>query len=266
LTGCRDDETMKTPKTVSTFIFFATVLLQVTLCTGQTNVVYYGAYSNTISLAFADTNLSESAQSAITADLQVCLNEWGKETQFRLGANDPAFVAHLYNPDITPYYPETIDFPDNVVSNGAAGLALHIPQKLSDAYTNAFAFAAANSNIVAAAYEFVAFISSSNFVSLSSNALPNYILLKNKYSETITESNEIVRLASQIIPGLCYQTFYTPSVLGFYYSPEGPSVSNLWLNIPSSTHPATNTTEWAGYPVLWHNGKWVFCSWNEWVP
>jgi len=47
-------------------------------CTGQTNVVYYGAHSNAISLAFADTNLSTSAQEAIAADLRICLSEWGK--------------------------------------------------------------------------------------------------------------------------------------------------------------------------------------------
>ena len=234
-------------------------------CAGQSNIVYYGVHSNAISLAFADTNLSESAQSAITADLRICLSEWGKRSELYM-RNKGESIGYLYNFKSSPHYPEDISFPREIVSNGVSGLALQIPKALSDAYTNAFAFADANSNIVAAAYEFVAFISSSNFVSLSSNALPNYILFKNKYSETITESNEIVRLASQIIPGLCYQTFYTPSVLGFYYSPEGPSVSNLWLNIPSSTHPATNTTEWAGYPVLWHNGKWVFCSWNEWVP
>jgi len=47
-------------------------------CAGQSNVVYYGAYSNAISLAFADTNLSTSAQEAIAADLRICLSEWGK--------------------------------------------------------------------------------------------------------------------------------------------------------------------------------------------
>ncbi len=258
---------MKAKKTVSPSILFVSTLLLVNQCHGQSNVVYYGAHSNAISLAFADTNLSESAKEAIAADLRVCyLSEWGKASELDLGLYEPGVIGYLYNPDKSPHYPEDIRFPRTLVTNSVSGLALHIPKNLSDTYTNAFAFAAANSNIVVAAYEFVAFISSSNFVSLSSNALPNYILLKNKYSETITESNEIVRLASQIIPGLCYQTFYTPSVLGFYYSPEGPSASNLWLNIPSSTHPATNTTEWAGYPVLWHNGKWVFCSWNEWVP
>ena len=234
-------------------------------CAGQSNIVYYGVHSNAISLAFADTNLSESAQSAITADLRICLSEWGKRSELYM-RNKGESIGYLYNFKSSPHYPEDISFPREIVSNGVSGLALQIPKALSDAYTNAFAFADANSNIVAAAYEFVAFISSSNFVSLSSNALPNYILFKNKYSETITESNEIVRLASQIIPGLCYQTFYTPSVLGFYYSPEGPSASNLWLNIPSSTLPSNNMMEWSGYSVLWHNGKWVFCSWNEWMP
>jgi hypothetical protein len=256
---------MKTPKTVSLSIFFVFILLQVTLCAGQSNVVYYGVSSNAINVAFDDTSLSASAKASIVADLQVCLSEWGKQSELYM-RNQGESIGYLYNPKSSPHYPEDIKFPREIVPNGVSGLALQIPKTLSDAYTNAFAFAAVNSNIVAAAYEFVAFISSSNFVFLSSNALPNYILFKNKYSETITESNKIVRLASQIIPGLCYQTFYTPSVLGFYYSPEGPSVSNLWLNIPSSTLPSNNMMEWSGYPVLWHNGKWVFCSWNEWVP
>jgi hypothetical protein len=247
---------MKTPKTVSTFIFFATVLLQVTLCTGQTNVVYYGAHSNTISLAFADTNLSESAQSAITADLQVCLNEWGKETQFRLGANDPAFVAHLYNPDITPHYPEMIDFPNKVVSNGVSGLALHIPQKISDAYTNAFAFADANSNIVAAAYEFVAFVSSTNFLSVTSNQIANYFLFNQA-------TPQLYQLAFHDLTNSVHRSsYYPPSVLGFHYSPEGPAPTNLWLYIPSSS-PVCGYIEWGPVTAIWHDGKWKFSIWEK---
>ena len=251
---------------MKTTIVFIAVMLCACYCTGQSNVVYYGTNASLINVSFVDTNLSVSTKASIVADLQMCVNEWGKTSELDLGLYEPGVIGYLYNPDKSPHYPEDIRFPRNLVTNNLSGLSLLIPKKLSDAYTNAFAFAAANSNIVAAAYEFVAFISSSNFVFLSSNALPNYILFKNKYSETITESNEIVRLASQIIPGLCYQTFYTPSILGFYYSPEGPSVSNLWLNVPSSTHPSTNTTEWSGYPILWYNGKWMFGSWNEWVP
>ena len=228
---------MKTPT-----VLIAAVLCAC-YCTGQSNVVYYGTHSNAINLAFADTNLSESAKSAITADLRVCLSEWGKATQFRLGADDPAFVAHLHNPDITPYYPETIDFPDNVVSSGAAGLALHIPKKLSDAYTNAFAFAAANSNIVAAAYEFVAFVSSTNFPGMSSNALPDYIMFKNALPDANAESNAIVNLAPQIMSDLCDQTYYPPSILGFTYSSDGPAATNLWMQVPESSPSAGGGTK-----------------------
>lgn len=214
---------------------FGIIMFLTTCCFGQSNVVFYGANTNAIGISFVDTNLSVSAQTSIVADLQLCLQAWGKGTQFKLGADDPAFVAHLYNPDITPYYPETIDFPDNVVSNGIAGYSLQIPKTLSDAYTNAFAFAAANSNIVAAAYEFVAFVLSSNFPSISSNALPNYIMFKNGLADANAESNAIVNLASQIIPDLCDQAYYPPSILGFKYSPEGPVATNLWMQIPNSS-------------------------------
>ncbi|MDD3584442.1 MAG: hypothetical protein PHG74_10565 [Kiritimatiellae bacterium] len=233
-----------------------TVMLCACHCAGQSNVVYYGTNASPISLAFADTNLSESAKSAITADLRVCLSEWGKATQFRLGADDPAFVAHLHNPDITPYYPETIDFPDNVVSSGAAGLALHIPKKLSDAYTNAFAFAAANSNIVAAAYEFVAFVSSTNFLSVTSNQIANYFLFNQA-------TPQLYQLAFHDLTNSVHgSSYYPPSVLGFHYSPEGPAPTNLWLYIPSSS-PVCGYIEWGPVTAIWHDGKWKFSIWEK---
>ena len=158
------------------FAVFVITMLRVSHCIGQSNVVFYGADTNAIAVTFVDTNLSASAQASIVADLQLCLQYWGRRTEFRIGADDPAFAAHLYNPKRNPYYPETIDFPDNVVTNGTTGFALQTTKKLSDAYTNAIAFTAANSNIIAAAYEFVAFVSSSNFTAISSNSLPNYLL------------------------------------------------------------------------------------------
>ena len=166
---------MNIKQTVSLSVLFVSVLLRVTLCHGQSNVVYYGVNSNAISLAFADVNLSASAKEAITADLRVCLSEWGKKSELYM-RNKGESIGYLYNFKSSPHYPENITFPREIVSNGASGLALHIPKALSDAYTNAFAFAAANSNIVAAAYEFVAFVSSTNFPGMSSNALPDYIM------------------------------------------------------------------------------------------
>jgi hypothetical protein len=228
-------------------------------CAGQSNIVYYGTHSNAISLAFADTNLSESAKSAITADLRVCLSEWGKG-ELRM-MNEGDYVGYIDNPTRCPHYPEDMEFPEKVVSNGVSGLALHIPKKLSDAYTNAFAFAAANSNIVAAAYEFVAFVSSSNFVTISSNDLPDYVLQKN------TTTNEIIADAQETISELRHQTYYPPSILGFKYLEFGPSPTNLWLLVPcSSPLSYGDTKEWSPFPAVWHDGKWKFCMWLDWVP
>ncbi len=245
-----------------------TVLITAMLCAchcyGQSNVVYYGVNSNAISLAFVDTNLSESAKSAITADLRICLSEWGKgELRLR---NKGDSVGYIDNPTECPHYPEDITFPENVVSNGVSGLALQIPKALSDAYTNAFAFAAANSNTVAAAYEFVAFVSSTNFPGISSNALPNYIMFKNALPDANAESNAIVNLAPQIIPDVCGQTYYPPSILGFTYSSDGPAATNLWMQVPNSSPSAGGGKDWGKTTVLWHENKWRFCVWLDWVP
>ncbi|HOO42045.1 MAG TPA: hypothetical protein PK653_11395 [Syntrophales bacterium] len=91
-------------------------------CAGQSNIVYYGTHSNAISLAFADTNLSESAKSAITADLRVCLSEWGKG-ELRM-MNEGDYVGYIDNPTRCPHYPEDMEFPEKVVSNGVSGLGL----------------------------------------------------------------------------------------------------------------------------------------------
>ena len=207
IVGCRDDKAMNPQKTVSPFVLFALVLLLVNQCHGQSNVVYYGVHSNAISLAFADTNLSESAQSAITADLRICLSEWGKRSELYM-RNKGESIGYLYNFKSSPHYPEDISFPREIVSNGVSDLALQIPKALSDAYTNAFAFAAANSNIVAAAYEVVAFVSSTNFPGISSNALPNISCLRMP-SRMRTPS----QTRSSILPRKSYRTCVTRHII-----------------------------------------------------
>ena len=257
---------MKIKKTVRPLILSAFVLLQVTLCRGQSNVVYYGAHSNAIHVSFVDTSLSMSAQASITADLRMCLSEWGKTSEFDLGPYELGVIGYLYNPDKSPHYPENIRFPRKLVTNDVSDLTLQIPKALSDAYTNAFAFAAANSNIVAAAYEFVAFVSSTNFPYISSNALPNYIMFKNALPDAHAESNAIVNLAPQIIPDVCEQTYYPPSILGFTYSSDGPAATNLWMQVPNSSPSSGGDKDWGRTTVLWHENKWRFCVWLDWVP
>jgi len=235
--------------------FVAAVFLAI-CCPGQSNVVFYGANTNAIAVAFVDTNLSTAAQAAIVSDLQLCLQNWGQNSELCL-RNSGGSVGYLDNPDRNPCYPETIAFPENVVSNGTNGLALQIPKSLSDAYTNAFAFADANSNIVAAAYEFVAFVASTNFVHIPSNSLPDYIIFKNVPSN-------IVVFGAQTIISKMQQKIYPPSILGFYYSTEGPSATNLWVRIPQSVGSYDGTAEWGVFPsAIWHENKWKFCIWDR---
>jgi hypothetical protein len=227
------------------------------VCRGQSDSVYYGTNAASISVSFADTNLSVSARTAIIADLQVCLQEWGKKSRLIIGADEPDLAGYFYNFKKNPHYPGNIKFPGNVVSNTTTGLALQIPKPLSDAYTNAFAFAAANSNTVAAAYAFVAFVSSGDFATLHPEALPDYFMEKN------TTPSEIVANAQEIISDLRCQTYYPPSILGFQYSGAGPSATNLWLYVPCSSPAGDGDVEWSPFPAIWHDGKWKFCVWQD---
>jgi hypothetical protein len=223
-------------------------------CAGQSNIVYYGVNSNPLNVAFADTNLSESAKVAIVADLRLCLSEWGKgELRLR---NKGDSVGYIDNPTRCPHYPENIEFPESVVSNAISGLTLYIPKTLSDAYTNAFAFAAADSNIVAAAYEFVAFVSSTNFLSVTSNQVSNYFL----FNQATPQLYELAfhDLTNSVHGSSCYR----PSVLGFHYSPEGPAPTNLWLYIPTSSL-VCGYVEWGQTTAIWHDGKWKFSIWEK---
>jgi len=240
-----------------TFFFLAWVAIvtRVSQSAGQSNVVFYGTNTNAIGVVFMDTNLSASVKAAIVADLQVCSIEWGKGA-LRL-RNKGDSVGYIDNATRCPHYPEGIEFPENVVSNGLGGLALQIPKKLSDAYTNAFAFAAANSNIVAAAYEFVSFVSATNFNSVTSNQISNYFLY-----------NQAPPLLYQLgfhslTNSLRRQSFHQPSILGFYYSPEGPAATNLWMTVPCSDPPYGDSLDWGSFRAIWHDGKWKFSIWEE---
>ncbi|HOR78776.1 MAG TPA: hypothetical protein PLG04_08290, partial [Anaerolineaceae bacterium] len=115
---------------------------------------------------------------------------------------------------------------------------------------------AANSNIVAAAYEFVAFVSSTNFLSVTSNQIANYFLFNQA-------TPQLYQLAFHDLTNSVHgSSYYPPSVLGFHYSPEGPAPTNLWLYIPSSS-PVCGYIEWGPVTAIWHDGKWKFSIWEK---
>ena len=204
-------------------------------CFGQSNVVFYGANSNALDVVFVDTNLSQKAKSAIVADLRICLQEWGKKGEVHLWNRD-GIAGYFRVGTICPHYPEGIDFPKNIVSNGTAGVALQISKELSDAYTNAF----------------VEFVNSPGFLNLPPKDLPNYLLRSD------TPPKEIIADAKAHIADLRHQTYYPPSVLGFLNSETGPARKNLWMQMPSKS-----TREWGYFPAIWHQGRWKFCIWQE---
>ncbi|MCL1919607.1 MAG: hypothetical protein FWG50_00790 [Kiritimatiellaeota bacterium] len=250
---------MKT-KPLTFILFSAAMMFHAPHCAGQSNVVYYGANSNALNVAFADTSLSAKAKAAITADLNLCLREWGKTSDLRLGDKNTA--GQLYNWKTSPHYPEgVIDFPENITSDGASGVALQITKELSDAYTNAFAFVAANSNIVAAAYKFVTLISSNGFAaSVTPASITDYVLVK-KY-----KPQDYIANYQELMEG-CFiaPKWHQPSVLGFRHSGADPSLANLWLVIPAYTPPeplAGSVGEWLGLAAIWHDGKWKLCFWG----
>ena len=237
-------------------VIICTICATALSCFGQSNVVYYGANSNALNVVFVDTNLLKKAQSAIVADLRVCLLEWGKTAELLLdGGDEPGVIGYLDIGTVSPHYPENIKFPSHIVSNGTAGVALQIPKELSDAYTNAFKFAAANAKAFSAASAFVKFVNSPNFLTLPPKDLPNYVLEKN------TTVAEIIAGAQDTISELRHQTYYPPSVLGFFNSEIGPAKKNLLVIIPC-TSPVSDWKEWGGYPAIWHEGKWKFFFWT----
>ena len=228
---------------MNTRVILPVVTLCATACCGQSNVVYYGTNSNALDVVFVDTNLSAKAQSAIVVDLNLCLSEWGKTSQLRLRDKGDS-VGYLDIGTRCPHYPRDIEFPRNIVSNGTAGVALQIPQELSDAYTNAF----------------VAFVSSTNFPNVPPKKFPDY------YLDNHRTTSEIIEDAQEIISELGHQTYYPPSVLGFMRLSAGPkeifSNSNLWVRIPC-TDSSGDEKDWGPFPAMWHKGKWKFCFWPE---
>ena len=156
-----------------------------------------------------------------------------------------------------PHYRDGVEFPVNVVSNQTTGLSLYISQELCEAYTNALAFVAANSNMVASAYEFVTFVSSTNFANLAATSLPDYMTDRRRTPAAISAK------AAQIIPALRYQTYYQPSILGFQYLDLGPHTTNLWLTIPCSSPLSGDWRTWSPFYAIWHDGRWKFCFWDE---
>ena len=218
--------------------------------------------TNTMGVSFMDTTLPLTYKNKIITDLQNCVNNpWGERVKINR-RNEAEFPKYLSFHSLNTCYYGDIEFPKNISTNDVGDMFLYVPQKLSDAYTNAFEFAGANSNAVAAAYDFISLISSDTFLNTtSSNQIHNYVFIKE------VTTNEMYALGFDEIWPIYFQypKYYTPSILGFFYSNDGPEATNLWLQIPVSLSaaPRVSSYSWLTYTAIWHENKWKICTWND---
>lgn len=68
---------------------------------------------------------------------------------------------------------------------------------------------------------------------------------------------------SDMTNSVSQQSYYPPSILGFYYSLDGPNASDLWMRIPCTFPAQGNSVSWGSLPAIWHDGKWKCCIWKE---
>ena len=137
--------------------------------------------TNTLNVSFQDSFIDLLQKQLIITDMQKCVNNpWGNRSKLIM------FKPWQINSEYTGYvsmrksvcYKNDFEFPEDIITNNTGNSYLEITKKLSDAYTNAFEFVNTYSNEVAAAYNFVSFISSSNFVTnVTSNQIHNYLYI-----------------------------------------------------------------------------------------
>lgn len=222
-------------------------------CLGRQPSIYWG--TNTLGVVFDDPSLSLSVKEIIVEDLERCFLGWGGGAEVKL-RNKAESVGYLDYGTVNPYYPESVLFPGNLVTNTTGGVALQVSKRLNDAYTNSMVFFAVHTNAVAEARAFVEFVSSTNFQSVNSSQIADYVLFKDADPTLYLES------FVDITNSLRKQKYYPFSILGFHYSSEGPDATNLWLNVPSTSTTMTGEIQWSPFPVIWHEGKWKFSFWD----
>ena len=223
-----------------------------------------GAYdllisTNRFDVLFEGPPIPEALQTFIVADIQRCYDVWGTNVTI-----EPGFPGR-YGPYITrnvfggPYSDETIDFPRLLTTNALGQLALKISPRLVQKYAEASAFKSNHLEKVLAADAFVDFLSSQEFANVTSNEVSNYILYKDLSPEGYLKSGE------GIVKDLTSQEFYRPSILGFYYSPDGPAPTNLCAllsTIAKERTPSSCYHVMHVMPAIWHDGKWKINMWD----
>jgi hypothetical protein len=218
--------------------------------------------TNRFGVLFEGLPISEDLKTFIVADVQRCYDAWGTNLVMRT-SSAATHVMRVY-PKVFgwPFYIEGVpdddlNVPRNIATNECGQMALRVPARLVQKYSDALAFKTNNLDKVQAADAFVDFLSSPEFANVTSNEVANYILYKDLPPEGYLLSGE------GIVKDLTSQEFHRPSILGFYHSQNGPAPTNLCVLVSTITRIRTPSSCFHAMSAIWHDGKWKINMW-EW--
>ena len=223
------------------------------ICCAQNTSLTFG--TNTLQVSFVDKLLSQDQKDKIISDMQNCINNpWGQKAKINKYLDwqiDSDEVGQIWFKTESVCYYNNIHFPERIYTNNTGEISVRVSKMLSDAYTNAFVFANANSNIVSSAYEFVSFITYSNMVAnVSSNQISNYIHFDN------VESDQYVKHFKSLMETFFEESeYYPPSILGFYYDGTPTNATNIKMQILVANR-VTTYYEFHPMEAIWHDNRW----------
>lgn len=202
---------------------------------------------------FEDSSLSISNQHRIADDI-VMIRAFGVTSEIN---NDPidGFDGYIYddNIDDPPYFDPGLEFPRYFKTINSTN-ALFIPRKLSDAYTNAFAFLDSDTNMFLSAHLFVEAFASNRLDSTPSNQIYRLVY----YPNASPQRYELKR--DRIVNDLKCQTYGHPSALSFHQT--GPGTNRFphaatWMRVPALWRSEFYNKEVISiFHAFWYDGMW----------
>lgn len=202
---------------------------------------------------FEDSNLSISNQHRIVDDL-IMIRDFGVISEIEHDPHD-SYDGYICdnNLDGHPYFDPELEFPRRFKIINSTN-ALVIPRKLSNAYTNAFAFLDSNTNMFLSAHLFVEAFASNRLDAIPSNHVYRLVYHPN----TSTEEYELMR--DRIVRELKCQTYGYPSALSFHKT--GPGTNGFphaatWMRVPALWRSSFyNKNVISFFHAFWYDGMW----------
>jgi hypothetical protein len=220
------------------------------LFTASSAVAQIVVGTNSFDVVFEAKNIAPATQSRIVDDINLCRQLWTNSVLY-LDYNE--FDSSISDWDVIfkPYFND-MRVPRDLVTNSTGSWSLFVSKQVSDAYLEAFEFANANSNIIAAAWSFANMVSNTNIICNTRAELFEYALVS---------PNMNINLPGWFSSSFTELEHSPPSVMAFGYIVKEleavPGVSsNLFMRLQ---YRSTDNID--QHMCIWHDEKWKFYSW-----